>query len=721
MTPPESARGIGLAVDIALPPRLAHIAFAVAPGETLAITGDNGAGKSTLLAILAGLLRPASGTVSLEGRMLAADGVHVPPHRRGITLLGQGAPLFPHLSVLDNVAYAPKAAGAGRTAAREVARARLDEVGMLGFAARRPHELSGGQVRRVAIARALAADPAVLLLDEPLAAVDRTAAPGIRSLLESVLTGRLALLVTHDPDDLVLADRGLALDRGGLSPAPSPSSNGRESSLPRPDDDDSRPFGGPVVAAASLGTTMGDTMAAGIGAGTGAAGTAAMTTAGATTDAWEAGRARTPAEHRAAVELLLAGALAARPTMRVQVELIAESDRTYVLAEDATAAIAIPPFDNSQMDGYAVRSADLAAASADAPIELPVTGIVAAGDAPGILEAGGVAAIMTGAAVPVGADAIVPVEATRALDAGPRGFAEVGGGVSFTAPVASGTFVRRTGSDAEEGAVVLPPGTVLGAAQLGALSSAGVDAVEVHGRGPTVLLVSTGAELQPSGPLEPGRIRDSNRIALTSALVEAGADVRARTLTSDDPDELVALLAEGVADEHARIELVVTTGGVSAGAFEVVREALEPRGVVFGSVAMQPGGPQGLGLARLPRAHSDDPAAEVHVPVVAFPGNPVSCLVSFELFLRPALRAAVGLPAERPRAWAPLAEATASPTGKHQVRRGRLDEHGRVVFVGDASSHRIGSYAASTVLVHLPVGRDAFAAGEPVEIWRIDD
>ncbi|MGH3864818.1 MAG: sulfate/molybdate ABC transporter ATP-binding protein [Pseudonocardiaceae bacterium] len=189
----------------------------VAPGEVVAVLGRNGSGKSTLLAAIAGLLRPDTGRIVLDGRVLTdtAAGVALPPHRRRIGLLAQQPLLFPHLSVLDNVAFAPLAAGGSRRAAREVARRHLTEVDATQFASRRPGRLSGGQAQRIALARALAADPDLLLLDEPLSAVDVEFAPALRSLLATVLADRLALIVTHQViDALVLADRLVVLDGG---------------------------------------------------------------------------------------------------------------------------------------------------------------------------------------------------------------------------------------------------------------------------------------------------------------------------------------------------------------------------------------------------------------------------------------------------------------------------------------------------------------------------
>ncbi|HEU0087250.1 MAG TPA: ATP-binding cassette domain-containing protein [Pseudonocardiaceae bacterium] len=193
------------------------VSVQVAPGEVLAVLGRNGSGKSTLLAAIAGLLRPDAGRITLQARMLTdtAARVQVPPHRRRIGLLAQQPLLFPHLSVLDNVAFGPRAAGTGRRAARAVALRHLAEVDATQFASRRPGQLSGGQAQRIALARALAAGPDLLLLDEPLSAVDVELAPALRALLRTVLAERLTVLVTHQVlDALVLADRVLVLDEG---------------------------------------------------------------------------------------------------------------------------------------------------------------------------------------------------------------------------------------------------------------------------------------------------------------------------------------------------------------------------------------------------------------------------------------------------------------------------------------------------------------------------
>ena len=201
----------GLVLDVVVEARDVVARLEVAPGETVALLGPNGAGKSTVLGVAAGLVAPTSGRVTLAGR----DLVGVPPHRRQVALLAQEPLLFPHLTVLDNVAFGPRARGAGRRASRAAALTWLREVGADALAGRRPGDLSGGQAQRVAVARALAAEPDVLLLDEPMAALDVDVAPAVRQVLRSSLAARTVLLVTHDPlDALLLADRVVVLEQG---------------------------------------------------------------------------------------------------------------------------------------------------------------------------------------------------------------------------------------------------------------------------------------------------------------------------------------------------------------------------------------------------------------------------------------------------------------------------------------------------------------------------
>ncbi|MBX0298777.1 molybdopterin molybdotransferase MoeA [Cryobacterium sp. 1639] len=439
--------------------------------------------------------------------------------------------------------------------------------------------------------------------------------------------------------------------------------------------------------------------------------------------------ARTIDEHREAVATLLAPLFHGRAaeTLHLSGSKLFTDPSRYggrVLAADVAAPVSLPPFDNSQMDGYAVRAVDLAAATADTPVSLTVTGRINAGDAGSPLAAGEAAPIMTGAPIPAGADAVVPIEQADpprflAADAPRRT-------VTFVAPVTAGTFVRPTGSDVRAGENLLAAGTLLGPAQLGVLAGTGVTRVPVLRR-IRVLLIATGHEIrEPGDTLAPGQIYDSNSVILGQALRDAGCTVTISPCRSDDAADLLAILADA-----GETDLLVTVGGVSAGAREVVRDALAPLGVRFQHVLMQPGGPQGLGQIGRPGSTAGgnarsggarDTAAQATLPVVSFPGNPVSALISFEVFLRPVLRRLAGLPRpDRELRRAPLAEPVESPAGKHQLRRGILRPDGALDLVGGPGSHLLHAYAAATALVHLPVGVGSVAAGTHVDYWSIDD
>ncbi|WP_298251375.1 sulfate/molybdate ABC transporter ATP-binding protein [uncultured Arthrobacter sp.] len=212
---------MGLSFAATFAERNLDVSFEMRTGETLAVLGPNGAGKSTVLSLLAGLLTPTTGCAELDGAVLFDVGgsgrTLTEPRERGISLLAQDALLFPHLSALENVAFGPRSRGVPRTAARAAAHKWLERVGVAELAHRRPHQLSGGQAQRVALARALAVEPSLLLLDEPLAALDVSVTPAMRLLLREVLQERTAVIVTHDPlDAFLLADRVLVLEGGRI-------------------------------------------------------------------------------------------------------------------------------------------------------------------------------------------------------------------------------------------------------------------------------------------------------------------------------------------------------------------------------------------------------------------------------------------------------------------------------------------------------------------------
>lgn len=396
---------------------------------------------------------------------------------------------------------------------------------------------------------------------------------------------------------------------------------------------------------------------------------------------------RASVEEHAAHVLELLAPLRAREAETVALD--AALGRTTAAA--VVSPLALPPFRNSQMDGFAARAADL-------PGTLPVVGeIAAAPGTPAPLAPGTAVRIMTGAPVPEGADVVVPVEEAR-IDEARSGAADEGETVVLP-PASAGRFVREAGSDLAAGSELLPAGTLLASRHLAALAAAGLTQVAVRTR-PRVAIVSTGSELaEPGEPLGPGRIPDANGVALAAAAAAAGAEVVARSRVADDPAELAARLDEALT---AGAELIITSGGISMGDHEVVRELLEPFGARVGTVAMQPGGPQATG-------------AWQGTPVVCFPGNPVSSQLSFELFVAPALREIAGLPpAARRRA--PLATTVDSPAGRRQYLRGRLRPDGAVEPVGGPGSHLVAALAAADHLIVVPEDATALPAGADVEV-----
>lgn len=376
-----------------------------------------------------------------------------------------------------------------------------------------------------------------------------------------------------------------------------------------------------------------------------------------------------------------------------------------LLAEDVVAGGPLPPFANSSMDGYAVRAADLTGASPAGPVVLAVAGEIPAGSpAPYALAPGHAYRIMTGAPIPAGADAVVPQERTD------QGLANVAISVAPT-PHA---YVRDVGSDVRQGATVVHAGTALGPRQVALLAATGHPRVLVHPR-PRVVVVSTGSELRPPGtPLSRGQINDSNSYMLAAAVMAAGGLVFRVGPVDDDP----RVLADVLADQLVRADALITSGGVSVGAYDVVRDVLARMGTVwFGPVAMHPGKPQGFGTI------GDDA-----VPVFALPGNPVSSYVSFEVFVRPALRRMRGLAAEgRPVASGRWAHSLDSPPHRRQYLRvalehaGRAGSPARVTAVGGPSSHLIGGLAAADALAVIPEEVTAVRAGDPVALLMLDD
>ena len=396
---------------------------------------------------------------------------------------------------------------------------------------------------------------------------------------------------------------------------------------------------------------------------------------------------RTVEEHQQVVADLL------RSTGTEEVPLARAAGR--VLAEDVTAAVPLPVFTNSAMDGYAARWDDVGSATEQTPVRLPVTADLPAGrvDVP-VLEPGAVHRIMTGAPMPAGADVVVPVERTDgATDT-----------VTITSSPGRGTHLRHAGEDIAEGAVALAAGVVLGSSQLGLAASIGRSTVVVRRR-PRVLVLSTGSELvAPGEPLAPGQIYESNSLLLATAVQDAGGEARTLHFVPDDVEQFLGT----VRAELATADLLLTSGGVSMGAYEVVKDAFGALGTVeFLKVAMQPGGPQGCGTVD-------------GVPVVTLPGNPVSSFVSFEVFVRPALRRAMGITHPgRLRTTARLTGPLTSPAGKRQFLRGWFDG-GEVSQVGGPGSHLVAHLARANSLVVVPEDVTALPAGSSVEVVLIE-
>ncbi|MFB7502418.1 molybdotransferase-like divisome protein Glp [Streptomyces broussonetiae] len=408
-----------------------------------------------------------------------------------------------------------------------------------------------------------------------------------------------------------------------------------------------------------------------------------------------------------------------RPLEPIELQLL--DAQGCVLVEDVTVPVSLPPFDNSSMDGYAVRVADVEGAGEEFPAVLDVVGDVAAGTADLVHVGPGQAArIMTGAPLPPGAEAVVPVEWTDGgLGEGPvsgmraRSLAPEGaeGQVRVHRPVEARAHVRDKGSDVKAGDRALEAGTILGPPQIALLAAIGRGTVRVRPR-PRVVVLSTGSELvQPGEELAGGQIYDSNSFALTAAARDAGAIAYRVGAVADDTDTL----RSAIEDQLVRADLLVTTGGVSVGAYDVVKEALSYAGdedeagggVEFRKLAMQPGKPQGFGSI-----------GPDHTPLLALPGNPVSSYVSFELFVRPAIRTLMGLTdVHRPRTRARLEadKALRSPKGRRQFLRGAYAD-GEVTLVGGTGSHLIAALAHADALIVVPEDVESVEPGAEVEV-----
>ena len=407
-----------------------------------------------------------------------------------------------------------------------------------------------------------------------------------------------------------------------------------------------------------------------------------------------------------------------------------------VLAADVVAATDLPPWDNSAMDGYAIRAADVAGATEAAPVLLRVAGEVAAGSASETAVLPGRALrIATGAPMPPRADAVVAVEQTTPLgadgSAGPRGREATGplpARIRVHEATLPGRSVRRRASDLQLGRAVLAAGRAIGPAELAIIAAGGVARVAVHAR-PRVAVLSTGDELRRAGSdLGPAGIPDSNGPALVALCAAAGAEARHLGIAPDRLEPTLELLRSAIVDA----DLVIVSGGVSVGPYDVVRGAFAQVGTVdLWRAAIQPGKPFAFGTA--PRGeHRPGP------PVLLFglPGNPVSVFVTFEVFVRPALRRLAGRTQAallRPVDAAVLEEAVTKSIGRRTFLRvaalrdpatgapvrdaaGRV----RVALAGGQESHQLSALAAADGLAVVPESVASLPAGAGVELWWLD-
>ena len=371
------------------------------------------------------------------------------------------------------------------------------------------------------------------------------------------------------------------------------------------------------------------------------------------------------------------------------------------LHEAYVAPTDLPRFDNSQVDGYAIRAEDVASATESSPVILPVVGEIAAGSAkPFAISAGTAVKIMTGAPIPRGADCVVPFELTD------HGNARV----TIREATRRGARIRRQASDVSAGTEVLPAGAVLGPREIGLLASLGAPRVKARPR-PRVVVLSTGAELrEPGMHLDYDSVHDGNSFMLAAAVRSAGAICYRVGAVDDNPKTFRRVLS----DQLVRADLVVTSGGISMGEHDVVKETLSALGTVdFVEVAMQPGKPQGFGRV-----------FDEQTPIITLPGNPVSAYVSFEVFVLPAIRRMMGrTPYRRPMVHAVLAQDVTSVSGKRQYLRGVFEvthRGAKVTPLEGTGSHLVGSLAQSNALIIVGEDETALNMGDTVRTLVLD-
>lgn len=378
-----------------------------------------------------------------------------------------------------------------------------------------------------------------------------------------------------------------------------------------------------------------------------------------------------------------------------------------VLAESVRATLDLPPFANSSMDGYAVRAADVRGAAAYTPATLAVIGDVPAGVIPSVaVRSGAAVRIMTGAQVPGGADAVVPVEATddtRSPTGGPLPAI-----VQIREPVLAGANIRVVGEDVRLGEEVLPRGTLLRPYDIGVLAAFGINRVAVVRR-PRVAILGTGDELVDIDQVPAaGQIRDTNGVTLTALALKYGAEPIRLGVARDRVEDVYARLIDAV---ESGADVIVSSAGVSVGAYDVVKTAVERDGsLLFWKVRMRPGKPLAYGRFR-------------GLPFFGLPGNPVSAVVGFEIFVRPAILKLAGrLRLDKPRVGVSTAEPLYSDGRESYLRAVVVREGDRYVAhsAGGQGSNMISSLARSNALVIIPEGVREAPAGSRLDAWMLD-
>ncbi|MCL5256516.1 MAG: molybdopterin molybdotransferase MoeA [Chloroflexi bacterium] len=376
-----------------------------------------------------------------------------------------------------------------------------------------------------------------------------------------------------------------------------------------------------------------------------------------------------------------------------------------VLAEDVISSASIPPFDNSAMDGYAVQSGDVAGAGRDKPIELRVIADLAAGRVAGVSVGPGTAVrIMTGAPLPNGADAVVRFEDTDEASAPST---REGGRIGVMVPVVSGENVRYAGEDVRTGELVIPKGATVRPSEIGVLASLGRKDVLVHRR-PKVAVLATGDELvEIDEPVSPGKIRNSNSYSVASLVARYGGVPVMLGIARDRIEELTAKLAEGLTTD-----LVITSGGVSVGDYDMVKNVLKAEGKIdFWQVRMKPGKPLAFGHIR-------------GVPLLGLPGNPVSAMVSFEQFGRPAILKMLGkTKLAKPTVSATLTEDVENYSGRRHYIRAILEKRDGRYYAwttGEQGSGILTSMAKANGLVVIPEDQKLVKAGTEVMVQMLD-